>query len=494
MGVNPTLLAAILKAFGNVPAPPAGSSLYFSDNDYAIYTGTLPDIFGGVLLTAWTRNPQPAGYPYSQQNKTPFWINGTDWSIWCITGNMIGTMTQYQAGYNANITLWGAGGDELGFIAEGTPESQSLDWVFNAWQFQFTGTEVTDLVIVRQWVRLGWLSPFIIKETIFTVAEMRTRVDDPAWVPSAATQLIIGATAGGEGGSPQFSMTKVRIYEQSAAPTQAELTALMLLDAPDTSAWADLNSLWVAGAPSIVDQSGNSRNPTIVGAPAQGQNTDNTNVPPIYLRQTTPQVITDSEDGDWTGSLALTFPIAPVVGNHIGVEYNVINATTAAVTDSQSNSYTAYEAASATYLSAFAIAEVATAASTVVTINQSGAVRYFGRAFEYVGIDQTTPVDWSATNLTPANPLTITAPSASTRDHSVGVSVAHAPAGLGGDYTYIMPYGWNGLMGTTIPAHNAGQVRTQLGVATTESVVWPQQSVPATANLVGLMVGLRPAV
>lgn len=482
------------KAYSAVGSPVAATYSIQFDADSGNYAtiASAPDMFTGTLITMWTKNPQPSGYPYTQPNKSPFTIFGSDWHIWAITGNMATATTDAShSGYNANITLWGGMGDKLGFILDTTPEAQSIDWVFNAWQFIFSGVTASDTLTMRQWVRFGFNSPFVYKEDSMTVAAIRTAISDPAWVPSGATLIEFGrdSVATGE----LFNMTRIKVYQQAAKPTEAELSAIMVQTAADTSAWTDIPCEWVSGAPDIADVSGNGRDLTEAGTLAQGLDSSGANWDGRpYIRQTT-----DVGTGVGSASFTATFPSNTVLGNHIILEGAAASIATPTLSDDQANSYTT-RAISVFYSYYYdfpyvAYAEVTTAGATIVQIaGLDGPQAAKIRGYEWVGLSTTTTEDFNASETTPAEPLTITAGSTSIAG-VICVSSIKAPTGLE-DYC-VYPAGWSIIQGTTAITGGAGgtglQCRKRFSAAGTHSVTWPDQV--GAHPMIGVLVGFRPA-
>ncbi len=464
----------------------AGIQFGTTHNSDYMSIASAPDIFTGVLLTAWTRNPTPGPYPYFQPNKYPFGLPhaGGD-PLFCITGNMYAGVTDASHGtYNQNITY--SNGDMLGWVCEQTPEAQSLDWCWNAWQFIYSGTSASGELTFREWFRFGMCSPYVFKEVVMTVAQMRTALGNPAWAPTELTSLHIGDDGLGDV-LDKFSMTRIKVYEYGGMPTQTELTEIARGNTPSgyPAPWLDVPCEWVGGAADITDVSGNARVLTVTGTLAEGANCDgvvDTTGP--YIRQATPCVNISGAN-----SATAVFASPAVAGNTISLECRT-NGGMLVVSDDQANTYaTTIASTSGGRRALISVAPVATAPVTTITLSGISGNSGTMMGFEWSGVDTANPVDWSVVNETAAEPLTITAGQASSVAGVVGICVV-APTSSYNDYV-VQPAGWNAFNGTEIINANEIFCRKRFGAPAIESCYVPDQV--GTVTMVGAMVGLRPA-
>jgi hypothetical protein len=453
------------------------------NNNILQLSAAVPDITAGVLLTCWTKNPVHTAYPYSEPNKYPFTVKGTNWGIWCVTGNMFATNSPTDSYFNQNVTVLGIG-DYMGYITQVAAEDQYIGWVFSAWQFIVDGTNG---IVMRQWVKFGVGSPFVYNEVTITVASYQSLTSQPTWTPGALSSIGIGGDVQ-TGDANVFSMTHMKVFSRSTKPTEAEINAIALQTSVDTSAWGDYLMEWVSGAADISDRSGNSRNLSVgLGTVSSGLD-DTILVPAGYAVRQSP--IKVFYGGTSAGTLAASFEVLPVSGNLIVVEGgSSTDNGSIIISDNKGNNFTvivsnpaggdhpfiAYLVVPATYTGTYTI--------TATGLGVSAGMRIF----EWQG-NAAAPLDWAATPADLATSLTIPAPNADTYAGTLIISSIETPGGFGGQPIY--PAGWycsgddNGGNGTA--------ARKITYAVATESIPWAVQVTSPT--FAGTMVGFRPYV
>jgi len=453
------------------------------NNNILQLSAAVPDITAGVLLTCWTKNPIQSGYPYSQPSKIPFAVKGTNWGIWCTTGNMTGTNSATDSYFGQNVTVLGIG-DYTIYVSQVAAEAQYIDWVFSAWQII---VDSTNGIVMRQWIKFGVGSPFVYSEDAITVASYRTLTNQPAWTPGALSSIGIGGDVQTLDANT-FSMTHMKVFSRSTKPTETEINAIALQTAVDTSAWGDYLMEWVSGAADISDRSGNSRNLSVgLGAVSSGLD-DTTLFPAGYVvRQSPIKVFYDATSA---GTLASSFEVLPLSGALVIVEGgSSTDNGSIIVSDNKGNNFTVIVSNPAGGAHPFIAYLVVPATYTgTYTITATGLGASAGmRIFEWQG-NAAAPLDWAATPDGISTSLTIPAPSADTYAGTLIISSMVAPSGFTGQPIY--PAAWycngsdNGGSGTS--------ARKITYTVATESIPWAAQT--SNPTITGTMVGFRPYV
>jgi hypothetical protein len=467
------------------------------NNNYAVLTGTLPNVATGVLITAWVRQPTPPAYPYSFGNRYPFDFYSSNWNVLCVSGNMVVNNTSaVDAAWNQNVTPSGGTGDRGGIITDRIAEAQLIGWIFIAWQIIANST---DGIIIRQWAKFGAVSPYISTESQITVAAYRTASGNGTWTPNALTDIYMG---GGQAGDVEdYNITRIKLYERGTKPTEKELTAISILnESADTSAWADYPFQWISGAPVLTDRSGNSR-PTLTQLGTLTEGLDDATMP-LSAQIVAVQSPTEVYKAGSSADLVASFESLPTAGNLLVVAGGTnSNTGTITVTDNQGGSWTVVQGNPTNNTHPFISYCVAPSSSGTytVTAGTTGSDKGRIKLTEYQGSDS-TPFDWSVNPGTLAQPLTLTAGSADARNGELVIS-SMVPNGGFNDVP-VRPADWvslgaNNISGDTsnLPAvlfDGAGLVAQRIfPTAATETITWPAQV--GTPTMAGVMLGFKAA-
>jgi hypothetical protein len=244
---------------------------------------------GGALITMWGRVPAyTGGYPHQRGNATLLEAQGDDVAILGLICN--GGADAANVGvqrYNNNVMVgsrtprdgWAGDYCMIDKYDLRIPEENMLGgWNFYAVQYILQGSAV----LIRQWSKAGRGAEILHVESNPTFAELRAFLVSQGWTsgdaamftPDDLVRIILGAYPGDSANFVYYDMTQIRVYARSTDPTLAEIDAISLAYAPDTTAWADWKLEWTGGAAVLTDRSGNGRTLLLNGSGTLYQGAD----------------------------------------------------------------------------------------------------------------------------------------------------------------------------------------------------------------------------
>lgn len=245
-------------------------------SDTATFSGS-PNPAIGVLATGWIKSTHTTGnYPLGIVNQDFWTIRGSNWMLQAVPAAT--TSSASVAGYTNNVMFFGSAGTSTDIWASDyllhydytTNEATALGWVFCAWHIIVNGSAN---IVVTQKYRYYSSNTFFTDTATITIATLRSQLNSRSgtsnfstWVPSNAAMSF----SLGNGLSVPFDLTRVRIYQAAAMPSDAALLTISNSDTADAAAWADYAFNWVSGAPVLTDRSGNGRNLSTHGTLYQG--------------------------------------------------------------------------------------------------------------------------------------------------------------------------------------------------------------------------------
>lgn len=234
---------------------------------------SLPGNFGnGALFSVWTRIPQtlvaPPAFTKLRGNMNVFFLNGDNWGLICLVGNIDGYPDGYAL-YNANFMLdagngsWG--GDYCTYLTlerDRLPLATVNDWVWVAWQVVVNADHTMTL---RQWLKFGMSGAVFAAGQWDIQPPGEETVSLPGWNPSPPRSFRIGDdnTWSGVNTGPNSYLCHARMQARSSKPTLGELEAIARLSAADGTAWGDWELDWKNGAPDLSDRSGHGHGLTV---------------------------------------------------------------------------------------------------------------------------------------------------------------------------------------------------------------------------------------
>jgi len=260
--------------------------------DYAIRSG-LPS--GGLLISGWSKIPDPGSYPKAHDNLTYFMLSHNsgpeditaDWTVVNVVSQGGVTASGQPAYFTSNLMMWGCG-MRLGsgtYINDyclnhdvAPTEAEFYGWVWNAMQIIPGASQFT----MRHWIKFGRDgTPYkATADNVISVATMRSDLisngrssgEVNAWTPADhASELIIGYDAD----YTDYDLTHHKIDQLSTEPSIGDLNTIALATAEgDSSAWAHWRFNWAGSSANLVDISGNSRTLSSSDTFAQGDSFD----------------------------------------------------------------------------------------------------------------------------------------------------------------------------------------------------------------------------
>ena len=199
--------------------------------------------------------------------------------VQCVTDNTNVTSAS-AATFNANSMIFGTAGasvdiyaNDYSLLLDTAPtEAVAQGWNFVAWHIYVNGA--SDIVISQK-VLYDGQSTFQTTSSTVTIASLRTLLNTNsatsnfnAWTPGAVSRFILASDTNSTAGP--FNLTRCRVDQISAMPSDATLLTISANGLADTTVWADYSHEWISGAADLTDRSGHGRNLTLNGTLYQG--------------------------------------------------------------------------------------------------------------------------------------------------------------------------------------------------------------------------------